>query len=87
MKFIIKRSFEKDALKLPASVQKDIAQIIAGVQKAQTLSEIPNCKKLSGYKTAFRIKTGNYRIGFFFEDGTLELTRVLARKDMYRYFP
>ena len=87
MKCIIKRSFEKDALKLSASVQKDISEIIAVIQKAKTLSELPNCKKLTGFKNAFRIKSGSYRIGFFFEDNTVELTRVLARKDMYRYFP
>lgn len=87
MRCIIKRSFEKDALKLPASVQKDIAEIISVIQKIKILSELPNCKKLTGYKNAFRIKSGSYRIGFFFEDNTVELTRVLARKDIYRYFP
>ena len=30
---------------------------------------------------------GNYRIGFLFEDETVKLSRVLNRKDVYKYFP
>jgi mRNA interferase RelE/StbE len=87
MNFIIRRSFEKDTLKLPLQVQKNIGEMIIIIQKVKTLSEIPNCKKLTGYKNAYRIRIGMYRIGFFFEKNTIELTRVLARKDMYRFFP
>lgn len=87
MNFIIRRSFEKDTLKLLLQVQKNIGEMITIIQKVKTLSEIPTCKKLTGYKNAYRIRIGMYRIGFFFEKNTIELTRVLARKDMYRFFP
>ncbi len=30
---------------------------------------------------------GEYRIGFFFENETIELVRVLGRKEIYKYFP
>jgi mRNA-degrading endonuclease RelE of RelBE toxin-antitoxin system len=42
---------------------------------------------LTGFKTAYRLRLGNYRIGFFFENETAELVRVLNRKDIYKYFP
>ena len=87
MKVEIRQSFSKDALKLPIKIQKEIAAIISAIEEAGKLSEIKSCKKLTGYKTAYRIRIGNYRLGFFFEDNIVELVRVLARKDTYRFFP
>lgn len=87
MKVEIRQSFVKDALKLQANIQKEIADIIITIENIRKLSELPACKKLKGYKTAYRIRIGDYRIGFFFENNTIELVRVLNRKDIYRYFP
>ena len=83
----VRQSFEKDALKLPVKIQREIAAIILAIENAGKLSEIKACKKLTGYRTAYRIRIGDYRVGFFFENNTVELVRVLARKDIYRYFP
>ncbi len=87
MKISIRRSFEKDSLKLSGLNQQKIAEIIEDIHHAKSLSELINCKKLSGCKNAYRIRTGDYRIGFFFNNNTVELVRVLPRKEMYRYFP
>jgi mRNA interferase RelE/StbE len=86
MKVEIRQSFVKDSLKLPSNIQKEVAGIITLIESSQKLSEFPSCKKLKGFKTAYRIRTGNYRIGFFYENNVVELVRVLARKDIYRYF-
>ncbi len=83
----VRQSFVKDAFKLPVKIQHEIAAIFTAMEAADKLSALKACKKLTGYKTAYRIRIGNYRIGFFFENNTIELVRVLARKDMYRYFP
>lgn len=87
MNYEIRQSFVKDAVKLPKQIQKEIADLIERIESANKLSELPTCKKLKGFKTAYRIRIGNYRIGFFFEKGTIELVRVLDRKNMYRFFP
>lgn len=87
MNYEIRQSFVKDAVKLPKQVQKEIAELIEKIEKATKLTELPSCKKLQGFKTAYRIRIGNYRIGFFFEKNTIELVRVLDRKNMYRFFP
>ncbi len=87
MKYEIRQSFVKDALKLPRPVQNDIAGIIHKIETVQKITELPSCKKLQGFKTAYRIRIGNYRIGFFYEKNSIELVRVLDRKTMYRYFP
>ncbi len=87
MKIEIRKSFEKDADKLPAPFQRQLALIISQMEKAVQPSELDNCKKLSGYKNAFRIRMGHYRIGFYYENKIAELVRILHRKEIYRYFP
>jgi mRNA interferase RelE/StbE len=87
MKIEIRKSFTKDADKLPAPMQRQLAAHIAGIQSATQISQLAGCKKLKGYKTAYRIRMGQYRIGFYFENDIVELVRVLDRKDIYRLFP
>jgi mRNA-degrading endonuclease RelE of RelBE toxin-antitoxin system len=83
----VRKSFEKDSAKLPVQFQNQLSRIIEGIIMSKKLSEIPSCKKMIGYKSAYRIKMHNYRIGFFFENQIIELVRVLNRKDIYKYFP
>lgn len=83
----IRKSFQKDALKLPAPAQVLLGKLIDTLSRAKTLSEIQSCKKLAGFKNAYRVRLGAYRIGFIFENETIELVRVLARKEIYKYFP
>ena len=87
MNIEIRKSFEKDAAKLPASLKTQLAIIIEHLESLKKLSDLSSCKKLAGFKNAYRIRLGNYRIGFFFENETVELIRILNRKDIYRYFP
>lgn len=87
MNFEIRKSFEKDAAKLSSTLQQHLAARIEQITNAKTLSDISSCKKLAGFKNAYRIRMGRYRIGFFFENETVELVRILNRKDIYRYFP
>ena len=83
----IRHSFVKDAKKLPPSKRILLEKIIQDILDKKQLSEITSCKKLTGFKTAFRIRFVSYRIGFFYENETVELVRVLNRKDIYKYFP
>ena len=87
MNIEIRKSFQKDALKLPAPIQVQLGKLIEILSRAKKLSELPSCKKLTGFKNAYRIRLGEYRIGFVFENETVELVRILGRKEIYRYFP
>ena len=87
MKFDVRKSFVRDSQKLPPDIQYEVSAIISEIEQAKMLAEIKNCKKMKGTKTAFRIKMKQYRIGFFFENETVELIRILSRKDIYKYFP
>jgi mRNA interferase RelE/StbE len=87
MKVEIRGSFTKDADKLPAHFQHQLANRIAAMKQAVNLSALNDCKKLAGHKTAYRLRMGSYRIGFYYERKTIELVRILDRKEIYRYFP
>lgn len=87
MQVIVRPSANKDVKKLPKAVKDDIKQLILGMMDATSLNDITNVKKLKGHKTAYRIRLGDYRIGFFYEDNTIILSRILHRKEVYNYFP
>ncbi len=55
--------------------------------KKQSMRDIRNLKKLKGYKNLFRIKIGDFRIGIFIENDTVEFARVVHHKDIYKLFP
>lgn len=81
-------SFEKDLLKLKdKKVKKKLTQVIQNLKRAEKLHEISNLKKLEGYKYFYRIRLGNYRIGLEKGKDILIITRILLRKDIYKYFP
>jgi mRNA-degrading endonuclease RelE of RelBE toxin-antitoxin system len=88
MKVIFLKEFSKDldgiSLK---SVKLSLKKVIERMETTDTLSKIPNTKKLQDHKTAYRTRIGNYRLGFFFEDETIFLARFVHRKDIYKLFP
>src|SRR5688572_4905699 len=59
MQVITTRQFEKDTEKeLNKKLQLQLADIIEQLQQADNLIEIPNVKKMKGYKNAYRIRFG-----------------------------
>ncbi|WP_428656836.1 type II toxin-antitoxin system RelE family toxin [Runella sp.] len=67
MKYDYENAYLRDAKKLPDSVISLLQNIILSVREAKKLQDIPNLKKLSGYKNAYRIRIGDYRIGLYVE--------------------
>lgn len=57
------------------------------IPNLSSFAEIRNLKKLKGYENAYRIRVGDYRIGFIFDGTTIIFYRVLHRREIYRYFP
>ncbi len=87
MKVIADKSFQKDILKLDAAAKNQISKLIIQLNQTTSINEIPNFKKIKGFKNAYRIRLGNYRIGIRMDGETVLLIRILHRKDIYRYFP
>ncbi len=68
-------------------VKNDVINVIENVEKTMDLSEIKSIQKLSGYKFSYRIRIGDYRVGVFIENDTVEFAVVAHRKDIYKIFP
>ena len=64
MNILVTRKFAKDVEKELNELQKQqLAQILINITQSKTISEIPDCKKLEGFKNAYRIRMNDYRIG------------------------
>jgi mRNA-degrading endonuclease RelE of RelBE toxin-antitoxin system len=88
MKVEFLKKFSKDLDNLNSkSVKESLIRIIETIESAKSLDELPNTKKLKGHRTAYRIRVGDYRLGFFFERSTIILARIVHRKDIYKIFP
>lgn len=89
MKVEYRKLFLKDLKKLrnqPVYQQiYDLAFI--SLPEAANLQILPNVKALVGSTNRYRIRVGDYRIGVELNGETLEVMRVLHRRDFYRYFP
>ena len=88
MEIKIDKSFQKDTRRIQdKNVLQRIANTAANVQRAKTLEEIKNLKKIQGTQSMYRIRIGDYRLGIIVSDSTVEFIRCLHRKDIYKYFP
>jgi mRNA interferase RelE/StbE len=83
------KSFEKWLSNISeATILKKVEQAILKAEIAKTIQEIPNAKKLIGYKNYYRIRIGDYRMGFErISKTTIRFIIVADRKEIYRRFP
>ncbi len=88
MKTRFRESFAEDLSALTdAGLRLRIKRVIEQVEAARTFHEIPNLKRLEAKGKYYRIRVGNHRVGFVFEDGAVTFVRCLDRKEIYRHFP
>jgi len=88
MKTDFTEDFSKELEKITVDkIKQKVYLAILNVESANSLNEIINFKKLSGYKNAYRIKIGDYRIGIVVVENTVLFVRVKHRKDIYKLFP
>ncbi|MFZ1081165.1 MAG: type II toxin-antitoxin system RelE/ParE family toxin [Candidatus Kryptoniota bacterium] len=80
--------FGRDIDKLSVkSVKESVRRLILQVETAESVTSIPQVKKLAGFKSAYRIRIGDYRIGIFVEGDLVQFARLVHRKDIYKVFP
>ena len=83
-----RKSFLRDLKKLKdAKVRGRVRGVIEAVEEADSLSDLPEVKKMSGSSGYYRVRIGSHRIGLAVEGDEVEFVRVLDRKDIYKYFP
>lgn len=88
MKVVFKKSFLKEIQKLKnKQLKNSIAECIIQVESANSLNQVKNLKKLTGYSVYYRIRIGDYRIGLKVEDEAVFFVTIEHRKDIYKKFP
>ena len=89
MKFRIEKSFDRDVDRIKdKKLLKKLRAFISTIESAGTIQDIPQVKKIEGYKSYYRIKIGDHRLGMeAVSNRELIFLRFLHRKDIYRYFP
>jgi mRNA interferase RelE/StbE len=81
--------FLRDLKKLKKTTMYDRAWALAFhiLPEAENIQDFPNVKAMVGYPGHYRMRLGDYRVGFILTDDSIELMRVLHRREFYRYFP
>lgn len=90
MEVAFKPAFLKDFKVLPLTTQEEVRSICTKVfPAAQSIKDIQGLysESITGFKHYYRIRIGDYRVGFKKEGDLIIFMRVKHRKDIYRYFP
>ena len=83
-----RESFDADlSVITDTALLRRIRKVIEQVEAARVFQQIPNLKRLDAKGKYYRIRVGDYRVGFVFEQGAVTFVRCLNRKEIYRYFP
>ena len=89
MKVEFDKSFDKSLRHIhnPGILQR-LERIIIQIEHSSSLSELPNVKKLTGFSDYYRIRIGDYRVGFeTINKTTIRFIIIAHRKDIYKVFP
>lgn len=83
------KSFEKSLTKIKdKKIFPKIENFIESLESKSSLEELPNIKKLSGFKLYYRFRLGDYRIGLEkISHDTIRLIVIAHRKEIYNIFP
>ena len=81
MKINIRKSAIKDLRKIDRQNREKIYLKIA---ELKNFPDISNLKKLTNFEPAYRRRIGDYRILFDVLENTIEIGRILHRKDSYK---
>jgi mRNA-degrading endonuclease RelE of RelBE toxin-antitoxin system len=89
MRVLYREAFLRDLKKLKKQpVYKQIYDLVfTALPEAKSLKDMPGVKTMTGYSKRRRMRIGEYRRGIETRGDTIEVSRVLHRKDFYRYFP
>ena len=76
---------DKKALKDLSKLDKKVAkEILNKIKLLKHFSECANTKKLKNFYPPYRLRVGNYRVLFDFEEDILTIYRIKHRKETYK---
>lgn len=91
MKIILRKTFLKDIQKVSEPQKSQVKLFLEELYASPSISESSHSiMKLKGEKKKgdfFRIRFGEYRLGYEKKEDGIIIYRILHRKEIYRYFP
>ncbi len=91
MEVVARKSFYKDALKCPVSIQKKVNRVLYVLEKAESLQssglDYKKCKGAGKHEKYYRIRVGDWRIGIELKYPTVIVVTILSRGKIYKKFP
>ena len=89
MKVEFDLSFGKSLDKLKDNkIKERILKAIIKFEQAKDLSDLSSIKEMKGHPGFYRLRLGDYRLGFeLISSDKILLILVLHRKDIYKRFP
>lgn len=84
----VDESFKKDFKALKnKELEKRVIDKLNLIEKAFSINEVSNIKKMRWFNNFYRIRIGDYRIWLSLEWNKIILIRLRSRKDIYNVFP
>ena len=88
MKVEFHRSFERDLRRVrDRNLLERVEAVLVELEGSETLDSISNIKAMKGHPDYFRVRIGDFRLGFRRIDDSVRIIRFLSRGDIYRKFP
>jgi len=88
MKVDILKKCNKDIQSITdRKLAKLVLEAIDRIEQCSSVNDLKNVKRMKGAADHFRVRIGDYRLGFKVEDDAVLLMRFMHRKDLYRFFP
>lgn len=87
MKFTFSKAFIKSSLRLSGKMKTSLQKALKEIEKANSIDEITDCKKLTNFNYTYRIRIGGYRAFFIFhvhiKDDVILFQYLLTRGEAY----
>lgn len=87
MEVIVTKVFCKQLKHCPGYIQESARAVLESLQAAKNINEVPDVKKLEGWKFYYRIRIGDYRMGMRHEKPQIVVMTILHRGTIYKKFP
>ena len=88
MNLIVTKDFEKDIKNIrDKKLALLINEQIKKLSECDSIAELSGVKKMKSSGNYYRIRIGDYRMGFNLKNTSIQLLCFMHRKDIYKYFP
>ena len=82
------RDFIRDLRRVKdASIRRRVDGVLDDLEAASTIAEISGARIIASGRRRYRIRIGDYRLGFALDGDAVTLMRFMHRRQIYRYFP